>query len=170
MVCFKDRTRYILREHHANIQFGDEKTQIIKSALKFICNDITTTDLDSKLYLSAHTMTDIPSQLVLLPESLRIFLKPILKIDERVATWGQNFMKAYRPRSGIVPYQIGFAIQLDHIFESTWLLNKLHRFGYTESYAETQTTNTVSSITEMELESVMVLALLLPMLKKVTMK
>ena len=92
VVCFKDRTSYMLREHHANIQFGDEKTQIIKSALKFICSDIATTDLDPKLYPSAHTMTDIDSQLALLPESLRIFLKPILNTDERVTTWGQNII------------------------------------------------------------------------------
>ena len=82
MVCFNDRTNYILREHHANIQFDDEKMQIIKSALKFICNDIATTDLHPKLYHSANTVTDIPSQLALLPESLGIFLKSILKTDE----------------------------------------------------------------------------------------
>ena len=36
VVCFKDRTSYILREHYDNIQFSDEKTQIITSAVKFI--------------------------------------------------------------------------------------------------------------------------------------
>ena len=78
-------------------------------------------------------MTDIPSQLALLPESLRIFLKRILKTDERVATWEQNFIKAYWHRSGVIPYQMGLAIQLDHRFRSKWLLNKLHRFGYTDT-------------------------------------
>ncbi len=50
VLCFRDKTSNILREHHANIQFGDEKTQIIKTALKFICNDIATIDLDPKSY------------------------------------------------------------------------------------------------------------------------
>ena len=63
---------------------------------------------------------------------------------------------------------MGLAIQLDHRFWSKWLLNKLHRLGYTESYAETQ--NDKYSMTEMELESVMVLVLQLQMLKKVTMR
>jgi putative alpha-1,2-mannosidase len=69
VLCFRDRTSNILREHHANIQFGDEKTQIIKTALKFICNDIATMDLDPKFYPTVHTMTDISSQLALVPES-----------------------------------------------------------------------------------------------------
>ncbi len=137
VLCFRDKTSSILREHHANLQFGEEKTQIIKTALKLICNNITTIDLDPKLYPTAHSMTDISSQLALVPESLQMFLRPIVKIDERVAIWGQNFIKAYRPRSGVLPYQMGFAI-LDHRFGSKWLLNKLHRLGYTESYAETQ--------------------------------
>ena len=61
-----------------------------------------------------------------------------MKTDERVAIWGQNFIKAYRPRSGILPYQMGLAIQLDHRFGSKWMLNKMHWLGYIESYAETQ--------------------------------
>uniref|UniRef100_UPI00358EB569 uncharacterized protein n=1 Tax=Myxine glutinosa TaxID=7769 RepID=UPI00358EB569 len=138
VLCLKDKTSNILREHHVNVQLGDEKTQIIKTALKFICNDIATIDLHPKLYPTAHSMTDIPTQLALVPESLQMFLRPIVKTDERVAIWGQNFIKAYRPRSGVLPYQIGLAIQLDHRFGSKWMLNKLHRLGYSESYAETQ--------------------------------
>ena len=65
-----------------------------------------------------------------------MFFKPILKTDERGATWGQ--IKAYRRRSGVVPYQMVLAIQLDHRFRSKWLLDKLHRLGYTESYTKTQ--------------------------------
>ncbi len=122
----------------ANIQFGDEKTQIIKTALKFICNDIATIDLDPKSYPTAHSMTDIPSHLALVPESLQMLLRPIVKTDERVATWGQNFIKAYRPRSGVLPYYMGLAIQLDHRFGSKWLINKFHQLGYTESYSEIQ--------------------------------
>lgn len=138
VLCLKDITSDILREHHDNLQQGDEKTQIIKTALKFICNDIAIIDLDSKLYPTAHSMGDIQSQLALVPESLQMFLRSIVKTDERVAAWGQNFIKACRPRSGVLPYQMGLAIQLDHRFGSKWMINKLHRLGYTESYSETQ--------------------------------
>jgi len=45
VLCLKDGTDNILREHHANLEHGDEKTQIIKTALKFICNDIAMIEL-----------------------------------------------------------------------------------------------------------------------------
>lgn len=75
VLCLKDNTSNILREHHANLELGDKKTQIIKTALKFICNDIAMIDLDPKSYPTAHSMTDIHSQLALVPESLQMFLK-----------------------------------------------------------------------------------------------
>ncbi len=83
-------------------------------------------------------MADISSQLAHVPESLQMFLRPILKTDEKVAIWGQNFIKACRPRSGVLPYQMGLTIQLDHRFGSRWMLNKLHQLGYSESYTELQ--------------------------------
>ena len=138
MLCFKDNTNNILREHSTNIEQSDEKTQIIKTALKLICNDIALIELDPKLYPTTNDMTDIQSQLSLVPDSLQMFLRPILKTDERVAIWGQNFIKACWPRSGIFPYQIGLSVQLDHRYGSKWMLDKLHRLGYTESYSETQ--------------------------------
>ena len=116
MLCLKDNTGNILREHHANLEKGGEKTQIIRTALKFICNDIAMIDLDPKSYPSAHSMADIKSQLSLVPESLQMFLRPIVKTDERVAVWGQNFITACRPRSGVLSYQMGLAIQLNHRF------------------------------------------------------
>ena len=137
VLCLKDGTDNILREHHANLEHRDEKTQIIKTALKFICNDIAMVDLDPLSYPTAHSMSDINSQVALVPMSLQMFLRPIVKTDERVAIWGQNFIKACRPRSGVLPHQMGLAI-LDHRFGSKWMLDKLHRLGYTESYAETQ--------------------------------
>ena len=78
-------------------------------------------------------MIDIDSHL-----TLQMFLRPIVKTDERVAVWGQNFSKACRPQSGVLPHQMGLAIQLDPRFGSKWMFNKFHRLGYTESYTETQ--------------------------------
>ena len=95
-------------------------------------------DLDPKSYPISNSMADIDSQLALVPASLQMFLQPIVKTDERVAVWGQNFIKACRPRSGALPYQMGLAIQLDHRFGSKWMLNKFHRLGYSESYSELQ--------------------------------
>ena len=79
VLCFKDTTNNILREHSTNIEQGDEKTQIIKTALKLICNDIALIELDPKLYPTTNDMTDIQSQLSLVPDSLQMFLRTILK-------------------------------------------------------------------------------------------
>ena len=70
-----------------------------------------------------------------------MFLSPIVKTDERVVTWVQNFIKAYRPRSGVMPYHMGL----------------------TQSY---RGTNIASSMIRMESESLMILAFLTPLLKK----
>ena len=91
-LCFVSNTRpvtyfeNIMKKLHVEMK----KKQIIKTALRHLCNDIATIDLDPKSYPSVHSMTDIPSQLALVPESLRMFLKPILKTDERVAIWGKT--------------------------------------------------------------------------------
>ena len=71
VLCLKDGTDNILREHHANLEHGDEKTQIIKTALKLVCNDIAMIDLHQNSYPTAHSMTDIHSQLALVPEAFR---------------------------------------------------------------------------------------------------
>uniref|UniRef100_UPI00358E3719 uncharacterized protein n=1 Tax=Myxine glutinosa TaxID=7769 RepID=UPI00358E3719 len=54
VLCLKDGTDNILQEHHANLDHGDEKTQIIKTALKFISNDIALIDLGPKSYPTTH--------------------------------------------------------------------------------------------------------------------
>ena len=96
MLCLKDGTNSILREHHANLEHRDGKTRIIKRAHKFICNDIAMIDLDLLSYTTTHSMTDNDNQLQLLlvPVSLQMFLRPIAKTDKRVAVWRQNVFKA----------------------------------------------------------------------------
>ena len=118
MLCLKDGTDNILRKHHANLEGGDEKTQIIKTALKFICSDIALIDLDPNSYSTSHNMIDIDSRLALVPESLQMSLGPTVKTDERVVVCSQNFSKARRPRPGALPHQMEFSIQLDHRFAS----------------------------------------------------
>ena len=99
-------------------------------------------------------MTDIDSQLTLVPASLQMFLRPIVKADERVAVWGKNFIKACRPRSGVLPHQMGLPIQLANRFGSKWMLNKFHRLGYTESYKETQNYKYCFLITSVILDTI----------------
>ena len=41
-----------------------------------------------------------------------------------------------RPRSVIPPIPIGVGIEMDHIFGSKWLINKLSLLGFSVSYDE----------------------------------
>ena len=135
VLCFKDATATIIREHQENNE-GDEKTKIIKSALKFIQNDIALANLDSDFYPSVNSMVDLDQHLELIPESLKLLLKPLLKDDKRVALWGQNIIRISRPRSGVLPLPMRYALQFDHRFGSKWLIDELHYHGFCESYNE----------------------------------
>ena len=82
-------------------------------------------------------MIDADRQLELVPESVKLLLRPLLKSDIKVAFWGQNLIRCSRPTSGVVPLPLRFALQLDHRFGFKWLLNDLHSFGLCESHNET---------------------------------
>ena len=68
---------------------------------------------------------------------MKLLLRPLLKSDIEVAFWGQNLIRCSKPRSGVVPLPLRFALKLDHGFNSKRLLNELHSFGLCKSYNET---------------------------------
>jgi len=98
VICFKDKTSNIWRVHHAKLQLGEGKNPIMKTALKLFCNGIATINLDPKTTTTAHNMASFSSQLVLVPETLKFYLRPKLKTNEKNAIWEQNFTKAYSSR------------------------------------------------------------------------
>ena len=73
-------------------------------------------------------MIDPDRQLELVPESVKLLLRPHLESDIEVAFRGQNLIRCSRPRSGVVPLPRRLTLQLDLRFDSKWLLNKLHSF------------------------------------------
>ena len=93
------------RQHSArayNLEHGEEKTQITKTALKFIY----TMTLPVLIYIRNHTrahawwLTSIVNWHLFL-RAFRCSLRPIVKTDERVANWGKIFIKACRPWSEV---------------------------------------------------------------------
>ena len=73
-------------------------------------------DLDLLSYPTTHSMTDIDNQLqlVLVPVSLQMFLRPIAKTDKRVAVWraqAERF-QGCQPLSGVLPHQMGLPYNL----------------------------------------------------------
>ena len=141
--CLKNTTNAILREYKTGLNDCSEfendsslKDLIIRTASTLILHDLDRVHCDNKQYPSICSMASVEEQLNLIPESLKTFLEPIVKSVDKLATWSQNLLKAYKPRSAIMPSQLGLTIQLDHKFGSKWLIDRLHRLGYCESYVE----------------------------------
>ena len=75
VLCFKDLITSIIQEHYNNKE-DDSKT---KSAVKLIENDIALVNMNSSLYPSFMVMTDLDTQLKLIPERLKLLLNLLLK-------------------------------------------------------------------------------------------
>ena len=55
-------------------------------------------------------MIDPDRKLELLPESVKFLLRLLLKSDIKVAFWGQKLILCSRPRSGLLPLPLRFAL------------------------------------------------------------
>ena len=131
--CFKDMSASIIREYHDNAEDEDDgKTKIINTVVMLIKNDISLLEMIQFIT----EMIDPDRQLELVPESVKLLLRPLLESDFKVAFGRQNLIRCSRPRSGVVPLPLRFALQLDHRFGSKWLLNELHSFGLWGCYNE----------------------------------
>ena len=82
----------IIREYHGNSE-DDNKTKIINTAVKLIKNDISLLEIDRSVYSSITEMIDPERQLELVPECVKLLMRPLLKSDIKVAFWGQNLTR-----------------------------------------------------------------------------
>lgn len=134
VLCMKDKAKQILRDHKKAMEQEEEDTAIIKTAALLIRNKIRTIKIDPGYPKREEMANEYPN----VPEVLRLFLSYFLTGDSLIDTWAQNIIKASRPRSGIMPAQLGLAVQLDHQFGSKWLIERMHRLKICESYTELQ--------------------------------
>ena len=77
---------------------------------ELILNDVKTMNFDTTCYPTVEEMTDNNAQLNMVPTSLKLLLKPLVKTDERVAAWGQAMVKLIRPQSGSLPSSLALSI------------------------------------------------------------
>ena len=68
-LSLNDTTANIIREDHDCVQ--DEETEIIKTTIKLVQNNIALVSMDSATYPSVHSIADLDTQLSLIPESLQ---------------------------------------------------------------------------------------------------
>ena len=135
ILCFKHSTNKILRKYEKEKPQNDDdkKKNIILTCAKLLVDDIKASDINNETY---PTLSEPTKPCTSVPESMLFFLRHFTKSDEKAEVWGQNFVKSLRPRSGVMPYHMGLAIQLDHRFGSKWLIERFHELGYCESYKE----------------------------------
>ena len=122
ILCFKETTNEILRKFQ-KLQSSDDddsakKRKLLDVAVSLIIDDIRTQNIDDRVYPHPKDLTK-PSTSV--PDSLLYFLRRFTKSDKKAQIWGQNFVRAVRPRSGIMPYSLGCEVA-DRTAPQSWLL------------------------------------------------
>ena len=96
VLCFKDMSASIIREYHDNTK-DDDKTKIISTSVKLI-KKISILEIDRSVYSSITEMIVPDRQLELVPESMKLLLRPHLESDIKVAFRGQNLIRCSRPK------------------------------------------------------------------------
>jgi superfamily II RNA helicase len=142
VITLRKTARVILHEFHQNQSLSDpekEKRNIIKTAANLIKLDIKSIESAKNEYPSVSDIESIEKNLEYLPESLKIFLSSMFSEREclvKLSSIGQAIVQATRPRSLIVPLQIGLAVQMHHTFGSRFLIDSLNSCGFSSSYSE----------------------------------
>ena len=85
-------------------------------------------------YASNDDIRDVDAACQQLPSMLQMSVQPIVKSTVKRAAIGQCLVRAARPWSVMPPLLFGLGVELDHIFGSKWLINKLFGLGYSISY------------------------------------
>ena len=130
----------------------DEKMRIIQTAAKLIKDDIMCSEcfLTSDEYPVIEEI-NIETVLSSIPMSLRIFLNlVIVGVDKskKVGSSGQALLQAARPRSLMMPLQIGLGLELHHQFASKFLIDTLSKLGFCKSYSEVRIFEKYATVTQ----------------------
>ena len=108
---------------------------IINTAAKLILSDIRSTSLENDIYSTENEISDIKTCESLSLESLRKFLKMLLKGRLKRSSEGQVVISAASPRLAVLP-MFGFGVEMDNMFGSPWLIDELSKLGFSVSYDE----------------------------------
>ena len=145
-VCtFRMKAKNILHEYYKNstkhVDPEREKMTIITTAAKLIQSDIKNIVTDHTSYPDLSPSLNTKQCLDFLPESMKKFLDVLItskSADLKKASIGQAIMQASRPRVLQAPLLTGLGVQLHHHYGSRFLIDSLHKHGFTCSYNEVQ--------------------------------
>jgi len=132
----------ILQDFHSQPKTANpqqEKDNIIKTAAKLLKNDIKMIQQQSDMYPTCAEMDSVEMACTFLPKSLQLFIGDVftgVDSDRKMASIGQSMVQATRRRVLLAPLQLGLGVQLHYHFGSKFLIDTLHKHGFTCSYSE----------------------------------
>ena len=114
----------------------ETKRDIITVAAKIIKAEIRDLNKPPDTYPTIHEIEDSEKNKEWVPESLQLLLTHIVPSTLKQVSIGQCITQAARPRSVMCPIVFGLGVQFEKSFASKWLLNQLHKLGYSISSSE----------------------------------
>ena len=139
VVCFKDMASFVMYEMKRK---SEETKKDIVIAAAIIKAELRELDKSAETYPTLHEIEDIEKNKEWIPECLQLLLNYIVPSTLKqlsiilIIILGQCITQASCQRSVICPIVFGLVVQLEKSFGSKWLLNQLHKFGFSTSSEE----------------------------------
>ena len=145
----KETAMELIRAHHRkSLDIGSFKHCQVTCAANYIRDDIDSVVQSIDTYPTGCELSSLDTNFNVVPESLKTLLKVIInrqdsELDKNsklvMASIGQAIMQTARPRSLILPLQLGMAVEAHAIYGSRYLVDLLHHHGFCSSYNEVKT-------------------------------
>ena len=122
---------YLIKEKYAETKtnIDDEKWQITTISANLVKAEIREQHYSMDIYPNS---TQI-KQLDWIPKSLKVFMQQFTSSSIKQESIGQSVVKAACPRNVILPLLFGICTELDHMFGSRWLIDKLFNLDFSVS-------------------------------------
>ena len=114
----------------------DEAERIVVTAAKIIKAAIREKKYDVNSYPTNEDIESMDQGISWVPQYLHTFLKMLGLPELKQISIGQSIVQAAWPRSIITPVLFGLRIEMDHVFGSKWLINKLACLEFSITYDE----------------------------------
>ena len=134
VVCFREMAWCTIYERKKRKE--ETKEDIINAAAKIIKADLRELEKPNATYPTTDEINDMERNKQWVPESLQILLRFLVPSTLKQVSIGQCITQVSRPRTIICPIHFGLGVQLEKSFGSKWLVNHLHRFGFSISSGE----------------------------------
>ena len=129
--CFRNMANYILNEKW----YVDRKTDSTKDAYRII--NAAAKLIREELHAGTYSSVEYPSDCEIKDiEKAKEFMPLIPSSQIKQVSIGQAVMQAMRPKTVMAPIMFGLGVEMDHVFGSKWLIDKLHKLGFSISYDE----------------------------------